>query len=596
MSLRQFVTGVFAAVVSLAPAWGAGGAGLRTLHRADAERMLDGLEQTYSPAALWIWSDRYVYRAGEQATVRWTIKPNDDLFPYTFVCYRVNNQTGARTFYPGGTADATDIFGQTIAQGFRILQLGEVNKQTLLGAGGAAGGAIAMPSELGMHTIVVEMRDFTGTRVVKAAYQKIGVVDGEIQVSGDITANTTWVRTKVYRIAGLTFVKNNATLTIEPGTFVIGNPGTQPPTAIMITRSGRIVAKGTRTSPIIMTSSRPFGERAPQDWGGLVMLGRARANIPGGEEGIEGLPRTEDTTYGGTDDTHNCGSLRYVRIEFAGVPFQPNQEINSFTWGGCGSDSKAEYLQAHYGFDDAFEWFGGTISAKYLVASYGRDDAFDWQLGWRGRLQHALAVGNDDLTNMGIEADNLQNQELAEPISNGQIWNVTFVGGGNRGADETNTSAIFLRRGTRADINNVIALGWSNLGVRVVDAGTVANLANGNIKMNGVLLWNNGSLVTPARPNTIAGQVEAGSLAFANGTSGQGRQFEVIDPRLRRPLERSNPDFRPLPGSPVFRANWIRPPADGFFDQWANYIGAFGDVDWTEEWTNFIQEQDIKLP
>jgi hypothetical protein len=595
MSFRKAAIGVSATLVWLAPAWGGGLAGLRNVSRADAERALDGLEQTYSPAAMWIWSDKYVYRAGEQLTLRWTLKPNNDLFPYSFVCYRVNNQTGARTFYPSGTAEATDIFGQTIAQGFRIFQLGEAIKQTLLGPGGAIGGVITIPNELGMHTIVVEMRDFTGTRVVKSAYQKIGVVDGEVSVSGDITSNTTWVNTRLYRIAGLTFVKN-ATLTIEPGTFVIGNPGTQPPTAILITRSGRIVAEGTRTSPIIMTSSRAFGERAPQDWGGLVMLGRARANIPGGEEGIEGLPRTEDTTYGGTDDTHDCGSLRYVRIEFAGVPFQPNQEINSFTWGGCGSRSKAEFLQAHYGFDDAFEWFGGTVDAKYLVATYGRDDAIDWQLGWRGRVQHAVVVGNDDLTNMGIEADNLQNQELAEPISDGRIWNVTFVGAGNRGADETNASAIFLRRGTRADINNVIALAWSNFGLRVVDAGTLANLANGNIKMNGVLLWNNGALVNPPRPNTLDGQVEAGSLEFARGNSGQGRQFLVIDPRLRRPFERSNPDFRPLPGSPVFRANWIRPPADGFFDQWATYIGAFGDYDWTEEWTNFLQEEDIKLP
>jgi hypothetical protein len=63
---------------------------------------------------------------------------------------------------------------------------------------------------------------------------------------------------------------------------------------------------------------------------------------------------------------------------------------------------------------------------------------------------------------------------------------------------------------------------------------------------------------------------------------------------LIRPLEFSDPDFRPMPGSPVRRAGYTLPPDDGFFDQWADYVGAFGDVNWTEEWTTFVQEQDLK--
>jgi hypothetical protein len=63
---------------------------------------------------------------------------------------------------------------------------------------------------------------------------------------------------------------------------------------------------------------------------------------------------------------------------------------------------------------------------------------------------------------------------------------------------------------------------------------------------------------------------------------------------LRRPFDYSDPDFRPRLGSPVFRANWVQPPDDGFFDQWAVWSGAFGDVNWTEEWTNFLQEEDLR--
>ena len=46
--------------------------------------------------------------------------------------------------------------------------------------------------------------------------------------------------------------------------------------------------------------------------------------------------------------------------------------------------------------------------------------------------------------------------------------------------------------------------------------------------------------------------------------------------------------------SPLFRAGWVAPPDDGFFDQSATFIGGIGDVDWTEEWTNWLLEADIQ--
>jgi hypothetical protein len=50
----------------------------------------------------------------------------------------------------------------------------------------------------------------------------------------------------------------------------------------------------------------------------------------------------------------------------------------------------------------------------------------------------------------------------------------------------------------------------------------------------------------------------------------------------------------PSANSPVFRANWFQPPDDGFFDQWARWNGAFGTEDWTEAWTYWAQEGDLK--
>src|SRR5262249_35652440 len=157
------------------------------------------------------------------------------------------------------SADAVDINGNTLAQGFQPVQLSDVTKAVLIGSGGRFP-ALAIPSELGMHTVVVQLRDYAGTRVLKTAYMKIGVVKGATTIQGDITADRTLTNDTEWDLKGVVYVKNSATLTIEPGTFVVGQPGTTPPSALIITQNGKIMASGTKSRPIIMTSSLPFGQ------------------------------------------------------------------------------------------------------------------------------------------------------------------------------------------------------------------------------------------------------------------------------------------------------------------------------------------------
>jgi len=552
---------------------------------------------------MWIWTDKYVYQPGEKLSLWWTVKPNGDATPYTMVAYRQNNQTGKKYYLPALTEAVTDVTGRTIDEGFTSAQLPEASQVAVIGDG-ALFPAVTIPNELGMHTLVVQLRDASGLRVLKSSYMKIGVVDGFEDISGNIESTRTLVNTKAYRLSGTVFVRNNASLIIDPGTFIIGQPGSQPPSALIVTRSGYIYANGSKSRPIIMTSSRPFGERSRGDWGGLVLLGRAPVNVAAnadpnrpntdGEFSIEGLPATEDTRYGGNNPDHNCGLLRYVRVEYAGAILSPNNELNSFTWGGCGKATVSEYLQATYGLDDMFEWFGGTNDAKYLVGGLGADDYVDYQLGWTGRLQYGLFYQSPDSTgNRGVEGDNSEYNNSATPLSKPQMYNLTFVGSGSAGFDEANSPGLYLRRGAGGEINNTIVTNFFSTGVFVDGAPTQAQVDSGNISMNGILLWGNG-LGTTAE-NTVAAQVDANIRTFAAGTRGNGRNFLSANPMLRRPFEYSDPDFRPMTGSPAFRANWIQPPDDYFFDQTATFIGGIGDWNWTEEWTNFLQDFDIKI-
>jgi hypothetical protein len=561
--------------------------------------------------SMFIWSDKYVYQPGQSLTLKWTVNTNGDLYPYTVFAYRQNNQTGVKTYLPAGNTTPTDVAGNTAAQGFQPAALTNATKAVLLGNGGLLPAA-TIPEEYGMHTLAIELRDYAGSRVLKTAYMKIGVVRATTTISGEITSDRTLTNDTQWTISGIVFVKNNATLTIEPGTFVMGQPGSTPSSALIVTQNGKINATGTKSRPIVMTSSQPFGQRQRGDWGGLVLLGKAPINVAGnitsgicppagcnnaaGTFYIEGLVGNPDTLYGGSDPNHNCGVLKYVRVEYAGAILSPNNELNSFTWGGCGKGTVSEHLQASYGKDDSFEWFGGNNDAKWLVGGHGADDFVDYQLGYTGRIQFGLMYQSPDSPgNRGIEGDNSEYNQGATPFSNPTIYNVTFLGSGVPGFDEASSPGLFLRRGARSSLNNILVSNFYSSCIDVSDANTQAQADQGNVTMNGILCYGNNLGAQGA--NTIAGQNPAAyNQAYAQGEKGNGagRNFLVANPLLTRPATYSDPDFSGLFGSPIFRAGWVQPPDDGFFDQSANFLGGIGDDDWTLEWTSWLSEPDLQ--
>ncbi|MBI4903631.1 MAG: hypothetical protein HY820_08350 [Acidobacteria bacterium] len=566
--------------------------------------------------SMWIWSDKYVYQPGQQLTLKFTVKTNGDDRPYTLFVYRQNNQTGKKTFLPAGTEAPVDVLGNGLTQGFQAVPLVDTVKGTLVGDGGLLPAITIPDEEFGMHTLVVQVRDASGSQVLKSAYMKIGVVRVSTVISGEITSDRILTNDTAWEIRGIVYVKNNATLMVEPGTFILGQPGSTPASAIIVTRDGKINASGTKSRPIIMTSSQPFGQRARGDWGGLVMLGKAPINVaasvnggicpadgcknPPGTFYVEGLVGNPDSLYGGNDPNHSCGTLKYVRVEYAGTILSPNNELNSFTWGGCGKGTVAEHLQATYGKDDSFEWFGGNMDAKWLVGGLGADDFIDYQLGWTGRVQFGLMYQSPDAPgNRGLEGDNSEYDQGAVPYSSPTIFNTTFIGSGNPGFDESNSPGLFLRRGARASLNNMVVSNYYSPCLDLNDANTQAQGDQGNVKMNGILCWKNN--IGSSGADTLEGNFSTSatsvySLAYAQGQKGNGAGKNVFaaDHRIKRPAEYSDPDFRALFNSPVFRVGWVQPPDDGFFDQSARFLGGIGEEDWTEEWTSWLVESDIQ--
>lgn len=285
-------------------------------------------------------------------------------------------------------------------------------------------------------------------------------------VSSDITSNTTW--SGVVCLVNKVYVKNNAVLTIQPGTIIRGDKTSQG--SLIITKGAKINAAGTAASPIIFTSNEPVGNRAEGDWGGLVLLGKAVNNQPGGIANIEGIAPSTDTEFGGTDDNDNSGTLTYARIEFAGIALQPNKEINGLTLGSVGKATNIHHIQVSFCGDDSFEWFGGTVDAKYLIAYRGLDDDFDTDFGFRGRIQFALAIRDKDLSDAAgdsncFESDNDATGSVAQPLTRPIFSNLTIIGPKGNGTitlpvGEKFEKAFRLRRNTSTSCLNSLITGW----------------------------------------------------------------------------------------------------------------------------------------
>jgi hypothetical protein len=328
-----------------------------------------------------------------------------------------------------------------------------------------------------------------------------------LTLSSDITTNTTLsgsvlLQNKVY-------VTNGATLTILPGTIIRGDLSTQG--TLIITKGCKIIAEGTETQPIVFTSNESVGNRAEGDWGGLVILGQAINNQPGGVANIEGIAPTSNTEFGGNNDNDNSGSLKYVRVEFAGIPLAPNKEINGITFGSIGKSTQVDYIQVSFSGDDSFEWFGGTVDCKHLIAYKGIDDDFDTDFGYRGRLQFLLSVRSNTMYDAAGDSNSLESDNDATGSSNSPqtaavFSNLTLVGPKGDGTTvlpvgETFAKSFRIRRNSSISVFNSLIVGWE-LGLSLEGGAVEDNFLGDTLSFsnNSFIEFNSGTNYVTATP------------------------------------------------------------------------------------------------
>jgi len=357
-------------------------------------------------------------------------------------------------------------------------------------------------------------------------------VPSQTTLTGNINQTTTLTSDKVWTLKGYVYVTDGAKLIIQPGTTIISDVAEKG--ALCIERGAQIIAEGTPEKPIIFTSGKNAGEKAPGDWGGIVILGRAKTNRSS-EPTIEGgIGRP----FGGTNDADNSGILKYVRIEYAGIAALPNSEINALTLGGVGSGTVIEYVQTVYANDDAFEFFGGTVSPKYLYAFATADDDFDFDFGYTGTITNGVAkrdpqfVDNGDTGN-GVECDNDGVGSLAQPFTHPKLLNMILVGPNDATSLPNHNLGLRFRRATQFTMKNSVIWGWMKGGLSLESNETAQFVKDGvSVFENNSVGTFNPTLNFISKATTILTNDQLKTLSLSKGNS----EITSVIPELATPL------------------------------------------------------------
>lgn len=436
----------------------------------------------------------------------------------------------------------------------------------------------------------------------------------DVNVTADITTNTTWTASNAYILNKSIFVKNGATLTIEPGTTILGDinlglngvlgGGDDTYGSLIITRNGTIMAEGTAEAPIVMTAKTDRdAELTPSTeddldpetdgglYGGLIILGDAPINYYTGtstnanEFSIEGFPAgsSSDILYGGTNPTDNSGVVKYMSLRFGGYVYAPSKEINGLTMGGVGSGTTIENVEIVGNTDDGMEIFGGTVNTKRIAVAFCQDDSFDLDEGHQGFHQFWFAIQNPTgtLGDRGGEWDGGNGSVSTRdgtPYTTATIYNATFIGNSATPAGEaTENAGFYLDDYFAGQLHNSVIHQFGGPAITKASDGVGSGAPAPSVFSNNT--WGSfgggGGLLTTlnaAGSPTGTGNSAIGTDPLLVGISRIPNGGLDPRPNLASRLRSSSLSAAPV-GAPV-----------GFFET-TTYRGAFGDTNWLNGWS-----------
>jgi hypothetical protein len=282
--------------------------------------------------------------------------------------------------------------------------------------------------------------------------------------------------TKTYKLTGGLYVKSGATLTIPAGTRIEA-VGTDPNSLfIAVERGAKIFINGEANKAVVMTSGQTT--KSEGQWGGLIICGDAKVNT-----GDNGTSEVGGLSYGGNNNADSSGKINFLRIEYTGSKYTDKKEYNGVSFFGVGSGTEVSNIYCFESGDDAVEFFGGAVNATNLALINSYDDSLDYADGYIGTISNVYISG---VSNAGIEGSNNGSNDIATPMTNAKISNITIV----KGADAKFTAAekaINFKEGGGIQTYTNLFVDSSISTFAKLDSGTgaTARIANGDFKVNG---------------------------------------------------------------------------------------------------------------
>ncbi|SCY46775.1 hypothetical protein [Flavobacterium caeni] len=356
---------------------------------------------------------------------------------------------------------------------------------------------------------------------------------GSGEISGNATSNQNFIKGN-YTLRGVYKIKAGVTVTFDAGSTITADV-TNGTDAIVVENGGKLIMNGSAAEPIVCTEV----SKVPGSWGGIIMYGDAPivgAAGVGTATAEDGLTNDANTayTYGGSNAAHNGGSLRYVRVEYAGKKITDGtSEMNGFSFYSVGTGTVLENLVSYKGADDGFEFYGGTVSATNLISYGNYDDSFDWQDGWRGQSNsnwYAYQVGTG---NFGMEIEAKSYNNAFWPVINNITLKRaagTITEGGSSAAEY---DAIQFKKQGNGAFSNILISGYTTSGstaVRIQDAATNTDQVNtGKIKLLNVQITDGTSQFGGATGFTVDFLGTNYTLGTTTGASITPGAWAVVD-------------------------------------------------------------------
>ena len=311
-----------------------------------------------------------------------------------------------------------------------------------------------------------------GPSTPKSTFElKVDDLKGNIN-DGIVTLNPS----QTYTLTGGLVVKSGATLNIPAGTRIESSTTALATSLyIAVERGATININGEPNNPVVMTSGK--AEKKESDWGGLIICGDAKVNT-----GDNGTSEVGGLSYGGNNNADSSGKINYLRIEYTGSKFTPDKEYNGVSFFGVGSGTEVSNIYTYESGDDGIEFFGGAVNASNLVIINSYDDSLDFADGYQGTITNVYISG---VSKAGVEGSNNGSNDIANPLTNAKLINVTIVKGADAKFTASEQAVNFKEGGGKQTYTNLFVSGIATFAKLDLGTGATTRITDGDFKVNG---------------------------------------------------------------------------------------------------------------